>query len=68
MGAGKGYLDFALYDYLATVAKRPVRIVGVEMREQLVADGNATAKASGFDGLSFEAGTIMAFDAGKPMR
>jgi SAM-dependent methyltransferase len=65
MGAGKGYLDFALYDYLATVAKQPVRIVGVEMRDQLVADGNATAKASGFDGLSFEAGTIMEFDAGK---
>lgn len=65
MGAGKGYLDFALYDYLATVAKQPVRIVGVEMRDQLVADGNATAKASGFDGLSFEAGTIMEFDASK---
>ncbi|SOE10534.1 methyltransferase family protein [Hoeflea halophila] len=63
MGAGKGYLDFALYGYLATVVKRPVRIIGVEMREQLVADGNATAKASGFAGLSFEAGTIMEYDA-----
>ncbi|PHR19068.1 MAG: SAM-dependent methyltransferase [Hoeflea sp.] len=63
MGAGKGYLDFALYDYLATVAKRPVRIVGVELREQLVSDGNATARASGFAGLSFEAGTIMEYDA-----
>lgn len=63
MGAGKGYLDFALYDYLATVVKRPVRIVGVEMRPQLVEDGNATARASGFDGLSFQAGTIMEFDA-----
>lgn len=63
MGAGKGYLDFALYDYLATVAKRPVRIVGVELREQLVQDGNATARASGFAGLSFEAGTIMEYDA-----
>jgi len=62
MGAGKGYLDFALYDYLATVAKRPVTIVGVEMRDQLVKDGNATARASGFDGLRFEAGTIMEFD------
>ena len=63
MGAGKGYLDFTLYDYLATVAKQPVRIVGVEMREQLVADGNATAKASGFEGLNFQPGTIMEFDA-----
>ena len=63
MGAGKGYLDFALYDYLSTVAKRPVGVVGVEMREQLVADGNATAQASGFDGLSFQTGTILDFDA-----
>ncbi|WP_210321342.1 class I SAM-dependent methyltransferase [Devosia beringensis] len=63
MGAGKGYLDFALYDYLSTVAKRPVGVVGVEMREQLVADGNATAQQSGFDGLSFQTGTILDFDA-----
>ncbi|MCS6759980.1 MAG: SAM-dependent methyltransferase, partial [Candidatus Devosia euplotis] len=62
MGAGKGYLDFALYDYLAGI-KRQVGIVGVEMREQLVADGNATAQASGFGGLSFQAGTILDFDA-----
>ncbi|MBS3847869.1 SAM-dependent methyltransferase [Devosia sp. BSSL-BM10] len=63
MGAGKGYLDFALYDYLANVANRPAGIVGVEMREQLVSDGNSTAQQSGFDGLSFQAGTIMDFDA-----
>ena len=63
MGAGKGYLDFALYDYLATVAKRPVGVVGVELREQLVADGNAAAQQSGFDGLSFQTGTILDFDA-----
>ncbi|WP_210205747.1 class I SAM-dependent methyltransferase [Hoeflea marina] len=63
MGAGKGYLDFALYDFLATVARRPVRIVGVEMRHQLVADGNATARASGFEALSFQSGSIMEFDA-----
>ncbi len=63
MGAGKGYLDFALYDYQAHVAKRAVGIVGVELREQLVADGNATAQASGFEGLSFQPGTILDFDA-----
>ena len=63
MGAGKGYLDFALYDYLANVAQRPVEIVGVEMREGLVKDGNATAAASGFSGLSFQPGTILDYDA-----
>jgi SAM-dependent methyltransferase len=63
MGAGKGYLDFALYDYLANVAHRPVGIVGVELRPALVSDGNATAAASGFEGLSFQAGSIMDYDA-----
>lgn len=63
MGAGKGYLDFALYDYLATVARRPARIVGVELRDKLVADGNATARASGFDGLRFETAAIVEYDA-----
>ena len=63
MGAGKGYLDFALYDYLANVAGRPAEIIGVELREKLVADGNATAAASGFAGLSFVPGTILDRDA-----
>ncbi|UYO00704.1 MAG: SAM-dependent methyltransferase [Devosia sp.] len=63
MGAGKGYLDFALYDYLAGQGL-PIEVIGVEMRPNLVADGNATAKASGFDGLRFEAGTILDYDPG----
>jgi hypothetical protein len=63
MGAGKGYLDFALYDYLANVASRPADIVGVEMRDKLVADGNTTAAQSGFSGLAFQPGTILDYDA-----
>lgn len=63
MGAGKGYLDFALYDYLANVAKRPAEVVGVEMRGKLVEDGNATAAASGFSDLRFVPGTILDYDA-----
>lgn len=62
MGAGKGYLDFALYDYLSGDG-HGIEIIGVELRDKLVADGNATAKASGFDGLRFEAGSILDYDA-----
>lgn len=60
MGAGKGYLDFALYDHLAP--QQPIEVIGVELRDQLVADGNATAAAAGFDGLRFVAGTIIDHD------
>jgi hypothetical protein len=63
MGAGKGYLDFALYDYLTNTVSRPSEIIGVELRDNLVADGNATALASGFQGLSFVPGTILDHDA-----
>ena len=63
MGAGKGYLDFALYDYLANVANRPAEVIGVELRDGLVKDGNNTAAASGFSDLTFVPGTIIDYDA-----
>ncbi|MBJ3783880.1 class I SAM-dependent methyltransferase [Devosia sediminis] len=63
MGAGKGYLDFALYDYLANRAGQSTEIVGVELRPALVESGNALAKESGFAGLRFEAGSILDCDA-----
>jgi SAM-dependent methyltransferase len=63
MGAGKGYLDFALYDYLSNRAGEPAEIIGVELRPALVASGNALAKDSGFEGLRFEAGSILDYDA-----
>ena len=59
MGAGKGYLDFALYDYLDGKAE----VIGVELRDKLVDNGNATASASGFQGLSFVSGSILDYDA-----
>src|SRR5690606_3171400 len=63
MGAGKGYLDFALYDSLAS-GGQALKITGVEMRKALVAEGNRIAAESGFSGLSFAEGTILDFDAG----
>lgn len=63
MGAGKGYLDFALYDYLSGSEKRPVEIIGVEMRPGLVEAGNGLAETCGFDGLRFVPGTILDYDA-----
>jgi SAM-dependent methyltransferase len=62
MGAGKGYLDFALYDYLSGEGVE-TDVIGVELRQQLVADGNATAAKSGFAGLRFEPGSILDYDA-----
>ncbi len=59
MGAGKGYLTFALYDYLVNVLHKTPSVVGVELRKELVDKCNTIAKESGFAGLSFVEGTIV---------
>jgi len=58
MGSGKGYLTFALYDYLQNVLQEPVKVTGIEYREDLVLLCNAIAKQSGFKQLDFVQGTI----------
>jgi len=63
MGAGKGYLTFALYDYMASTGGAPLRITGVEQRADLVSQCNAIAVQSGFSGLQFVQGTIRDYDA-----
>lgn len=57
MGAGKGYLTFALYAYLAQEKYR-VTMTGVEIRSDLVATCNRVARESGMVGLRFVEGTI----------
>lgn len=58
MGSGKGYLTFALYDYLSNVVKISSEVTGVEFRPDLVALCNSIAGQSHFDGLKFVEGTI----------
>jgi len=58
MGSGKGYLTFALYDYLQQLMKEDVQVTGVEYREDLVVLCNAIAERSGFSKLDFVQGTI----------
>jgi len=59
MGAGKGYLTFALYDYLCNVLNINATVVGVEFRKDLVDLCNQIADKSNFKGLHFAEGTIM---------
>jgi 16S rRNA G527 N7-methylase RsmG len=61
MGSGKGYLTFALYDYLTNQRKRDVTITGIELREELVDFCNKTAKECGFEGLKFVRQTIQEY-------
>jgi SAM-dependent methyltransferase len=63
MGAGKGYLTFALYDYLTNVLKVNSQVTGVEYRKDLVELCNDISKKSGFEGLSFVQGTIKEYES-----
>jgi hypothetical protein len=63
-GAGKGYLTFALHDYLrrqAAGAARALDIVGVELRPELVKLCNDAVARCRLEGLRFEAGDVSSF-------
>jgi SAM-dependent methyltransferase len=62
MGAGKGYLTFATYDYFNNLRNIKCRVTGVDTREELVALDNDIARESGFDELKFEHGFIRDFN------
>ena len=61
MGAGKGYLTFALYDYLAN-ANFKTEVIGVEYRADLVKLCNQIAADASYDHLTFAEGTVMDYD------
>lgn len=58
MGSGKGYLTFAIYDYLRNVRRIDVSVKGVEQRSELVEKCNDIAASGGWDHLRFVTGSI----------
>lgn len=65
MGAGKGYLTFALYELLTQRLHLDVDIKGVEIRPDLVLKINEIIKSSGLKGLEFVESSIEAFQPEK---
>jgi len=63
MGSGKGYLTFALYDYLTNVLKISSQVTGIEFRPELVDLCNKIAVNNGIETLAFKQGTIENFDS-----
>jgi SAM-dependent methyltransferase len=56
-GCGKGYLTFAMHDWLRAQGRVP-QVTGVELRGELVALCNGAAQQHGLDGLHFDAGDV----------
>lgn len=61
MGSGKGYLTFALYEYLSNVRGLEVELTGVDQRPDMVILTNKIAEMSGLQGLKFVEGNISGF-------
>lgn len=62
MGAGKGYLTFALADYVQSLGLS-VQVTGVEYRADLVDLCNTIARNTGFAHLDFVQGSVADFDS-----
>ena len=63
-GSGKGYLTFALYDYLQSQQKTPL-ITGVELRSNLVEFCQNVADQVGFNHLDFFEGDVRSYQPEK---
>ncbi|MBO7083789.1 MAG: SAM-dependent methyltransferase [Bacteroidales bacterium] len=61
MGAGKGYLTFALYELLTQKLNLDVLIKGVEIRSDLVLKINDIIKSDNLKGMEFVESSIEAF-------
>lgn len=57
-GSGKGYLTFAIHDYLQHTLKNDAVVTGVELREGLVNLCNATTEQLHSKGLHFVCGDV----------
>ena len=61
---GKSYLSFAIYHYFAVIRRREVKMVGVDLKYDVIEYCNNTAKALGFSGLSFVCTDVNVFEPG----
>jgi SAM-dependent methyltransferase len=62
-GAGKGYLTFAVHDFLRHAPGGPAQITGVDLKDDMVRLGNAAAGELGLEGLRFELGDVRSYAA-----
>lgn len=57
-GSGKGYLTFAIHDYLRHQCQNPAQVTGVELRENLATLCNNAAATLDHAGLNFVCGDV----------
>ncbi len=57
-GCGKSYLTFAMYYYLYELKGYDIRIIGLDLKEDVIRNCQTLANAYGYEKLTFELGDI----------
>ena len=61
-GCGKSYLTFAMYYYLKELKGYPVRIIGLDLKEEVIRPCSELSIRYGYDKLSFTCGDIASYE------
>lgn len=63
-GSGKGYLTFAVHDFIRQQLGKSAQVTGVELREELVQCCNQVADTVDAQGMTFFQGDVRSFNPG----
>ena len=61
-GCGKSYLTFAMYHYLKELKGYPVRIIGLDLKDDVIKKCNDLARKYGYEKLDFYTGDIASYE------
>lgn len=61
-GCGKSYLTFALYYYLKVMNDYDIRVIGLDLKKDVIQKCQGLADKFGYNGLKFQVGDISTYD------